>query len=114
MQEWLISTPKHLALYEAFGWNPPIFAHLGLLVDADGSKLSKRNDSVNLSTYQAKAIFPMALLAWLANLGSSFKSGIGPPRTISDIANAVSSFFAFALSPPRQETYCIVPLDRMF
>jgi glutamyl-tRNA synthetase len=85
----LISTPKHLALYEAFGWTPPTFAHLGLLVNSDGSKLSKRNDSVNLSTYQAKNVFPMALLSWLANLGSSFKSNVRPPRTVSDISNAV-------------------------
>ncbi|GAB0131823.1 hypothetical protein EsDP_00000281 [Epichloe bromicola] len=92
-EEWLISTPKHLALYQAFGWDPPTFAHLGLLVNADGSKLSKRNDSVNLSTYQAKRVFPMALLTWLANLGSSFKSSIKPPRSISDIANALTFKF---------------------
>lgn len=90
-QEWLISTPKHLALYEAFGWEPPTFAHLGLLVNPDGSKLSKRNDSVNLSTYQAKGVFPMAMLSWLANLGSSFASNAKPPRTISDIADTVWS-----------------------
>lgn len=88
-QEWLISTPKHLALYMAFGWEPPTFAHLGLLVNPDGSKLSKRNDSVNLSTYHDKGVFPMALLSWLANLGSSFKPNVKPPRTISDIADAV-------------------------
>ncbi|KAK2612200.1 Glutamate--tRNA ligase mitochondrial [Conoideocrella luteorostrata] len=88
-EEWLISTPKHLALYQAFGWKPPTFAHLGLLVNSDGSKLSKRNDSVNLSTYQAKGVLPMALLSWLANLGSSFKSNIKAPRTIAAIADAV-------------------------
>lgn len=88
-QEWLISTPKHVALYEAFGWQPPTFAHLGLLVDTDGSKLSKRNDSVNISKYQTGGIFPMALLAWLANLGSSFKRNAQPPRTVDDVANAV-------------------------
>ena len=90
-QEWLISTPKHLALYEAFGWEPPTFAHLGLLVNADGTKLSKRNDSVNLAKYQNAGIFPMALLAWLANLGSSFKSDTKPPRLIADVADSVSS-----------------------
>lgn len=88
-QEWLISTPKHLLLYRAFGWTPPIFAHLGLLVHPDGNKLSKRNDSANLSKYQADGIFPMALLTWLANLGSSFKPKTPVLRTIQAMADAV-------------------------
>ncbi|RFU77448.1 glutamyl-trna synthetase [Trichoderma arundinaceum] len=92
-QEWLISTPKHVALYEAFGWQPPTFAHLGLLVDMDGSKLSKRNDSVNISKYQNGGVFPMALLTWLANLGSSFKRDVQPPRTVDDVANALTFKF---------------------
>ncbi|KAG5930990.1 hypothetical protein E4U53_002009 [Claviceps sorghi] len=93
-EEWLISTPKHLALYQAFGWDPPTFAHLGLLVNPDGSKLSKRNDSVDLSTYREKGVFPMALLSWLAHLGSSFKSSIKyHPQTISDLANALTFKF---------------------
>ncbi|TWU72345.1 Glutamate--tRNA ligase mitochondrial [Metarhizium rileyi] len=92
-EEWLISTPKHLALYKAFDWEPPTFAHLGLLVNPDGSKLSKRNDSVNLSTYQNRGVFPMALLSWLANLGSSFKPNTKPPRTISDLADALTFKF---------------------
>ncbi|KAL7787198.1 hypothetical protein V8C43DRAFT_316928 [Trichoderma afarasin] len=92
-EEWLISTPKHVALYEAFGWQPPTFAHLGLLVDLDGSKLSKRNDSVNISKYQTGGTFPMALLSWLANLGSSFKRDVQPPRTVEDVANALTFKF---------------------
>jgi hypothetical protein len=89
-EEWLISAPKHVALYQAFGWQPPTFAHLGLLVNQDGSKLSKRNDDVNLSKYKEGNVFPMALLAWLANLGSSFKSGAKAPRSVEDVAEAVS------------------------
>lgn len=42
-QEWLSSTPKHLILYNAFGWQPPAFAHLPLLLNTDKSKLSKRH-----------------------------------------------------------------------
>ncbi len=89
LQEWLISAPKHVALYQAFGWTPPIFAHLGLLVNPDGTKLSKRNADVNLSQYKTGRIFPAALLSWLANLGSSFKSNVKPPRSVDDIAEAV-------------------------
>ncbi|KAK7408003.1 Glutamate--tRNA ligase mitochondrial [Neonectria punicea] len=92
-EEWLISTPKHLALYEAFGWEAPTFAHLGLLISNDGSKLSKRNDSVNLSTYQGQNVFPIALQAWLANLGASFKRGHETPRTLDDVAEALTFKF---------------------
>ncbi|GKU03747.1 glutamyl-trna synthetase [Fusarium langsethiae] len=92
-EEWLISTPKHLALYEAFGWEPPTFAHLGLLVSNDGSKLSKRNASVNLSTYMDQNVFPMALQAWLANLGASFKKGVQTPRFLEDVAKNLTYKF---------------------
>lgn len=88
-EEWLISTPKHVALYEAFGWTAPTFAHLGLLVNEDGTKLSKRNDSVSISHYKSGDVFPMSLLAWLSNLGSSFSSGAKPPRTVEEVADAV-------------------------
>lgn len=40
-EEWLSSTPKHLLLYKAFGWTPPLYAHIPLLVNKDRSKLSK-------------------------------------------------------------------------
>lgn len=51
-QEWLSSTPKHLLLYRAFGWEPPQFAHLPLLLNEDRSKLSKRNQDVDVAAYQ--------------------------------------------------------------
>lgn len=50
-QEWLPSTPKHLALYEALGLEPPLFAHLPLLINPDGSKLSKRAGDVRVEDY---------------------------------------------------------------
>jgi glutamyl-tRNA synthetase len=50
-QEWIPSTPKHLALYEAFGWDAPQFAHMPLLVNRDGSKLSKRTGDVQVEDY---------------------------------------------------------------
>ncbi|PFH63279.1 hypothetical protein XA68_14931 [Ophiocordyceps unilateralis] len=92
-EEWLISTPKHVALYLAFGWQPPIFAHLSLLVDANGAKLSKREDSVSLSKYQDDLVFPVALLSWLANLGSSFKPKAKTPRTVENMADALTFQF---------------------
>ena len=47
-EEWLPSVPKHLALYQALGVAPPKFAHLPLLINADGSKLSKRTGDVRV------------------------------------------------------------------
>ncbi|ODA77107.1 hypothetical protein RJ55_07625 [Drechmeria coniospora] len=107
-EEWLISTPKHLALYHAFGWDPPTFAHLGLLVNPDGSKLSKRNDSVNISRYAEEGVFPIALLAWLSNLGCSFKSGAQTPRTLGEIADALTFKFTrggIKLNPGKLEHF---------
>ncbi|KAG5919755.1 hypothetical protein E4U61_000596 [Claviceps capensis] len=92
-EEWLISTPKHLALYQAFGWEPPTFAHVGLLSNPDGTKLSKRDDSVDVSTYRDKHVFPVALLNWVGNLGSSFKSVSYPLLKISDLVNAFTFHF---------------------
>ncbi|GJC80982.1 glutamate--tRNA ligase [Colletotrichum liriopes] len=69
--EWLISTPKHIALYDAFKWEPPTFAHAGLLCAQNGEKLSKRNHDIDISSYRDKGILPSALNNWLALLGWS-------------------------------------------
>ncbi|KAI1151188.1 hypothetical protein F4825DRAFT_423881 [Nemania diffusa] len=69
--EWLISTPRHVALYNAFGWEAPKFAHVGLLVDQKKQKLSKRFGSFNLSSWKEKGILPVALLNYVLLLGWS-------------------------------------------
>ncbi|CCF33029.1 glutamyl-tRNA synthetase [Colletotrichum higginsianum] len=69
--EWLISTPKHIALYDAFKWEPPTFAHAGLLCAQNGEKLSKRNHDIDISSYRDKGVLPSALNNWLALLGWS-------------------------------------------
>ncbi|KAI1638835.1 hypothetical protein F4809DRAFT_639118 [Biscogniauxia mediterranea] len=69
--EWLISTPKHVALYEAFGWTPPKFAHVGLLVDVKGQKLSKRHGDTDISAWRERGILPVALLNYVMLLGWS-------------------------------------------
>lgn len=68
-EEWLPSTPKHLLLYEFFGWQPPRFAHLPLLLNQDRSKLSKRQGDVAVEDYRAKGYLPEALLNFVALLG---------------------------------------------
>ncbi|KOB76231.1 Uncharacterized protein OBRU01_04972 [Operophtera brumata] len=52
--EWQISTTKHLLIYRAFGWTPPQFGHLPLIVNADGTKLSKRQSDVKVEDYRNK------------------------------------------------------------
>ncbi|KAG8161858.1 hypothetical protein KVR01_008845 [Diaporthe batatas] len=68
--EWLISTPKHIELYNAFGWQPPSFAHVGLLVDHQRQKLSKRDiDNIGISVFRDTNILPEALLNFSVLLG---------------------------------------------
>ena len=68
-EEWLPSTPKHVLLYEAFGWVPPVFAHLPLLLNADRSKLSKRQGDVAVEDYRKKGYLPEAITNFVALLG---------------------------------------------
>lgn len=67
--EWLISTQAHIALYEAFGWKPPTFAHVGLLLDENSNKLSKREKRFDLRTMQNEGVLPEALCNYLALMG---------------------------------------------
>lgn len=68
-EEWLPSTPKHLLLYQYFGWQAPQFAHLPLLLNPDKSKLSKRHGDVAVSDYIKKGYLPQALVNFIALLG---------------------------------------------
>ena len=74
------STPKHLAMYQAFGWQPPAFAHVGLLQDKSHQKLSKRNLDVDIDSFRSNGVFPealvnhVALLGWSHNEASDFLS----------------------------------------
>jgi glutamyl-tRNA synthetase len=70
-EEWLSSTPKHILLYRYFGWEPPIFAHLPLLLNADRSKLSKRQGDVAVEDYRDKGYLPEAVLNYVLLLGWS-------------------------------------------
>ena len=70
-EEWLASAPKHLQLYEAMGWLAPHFAHLPVLVDQGGKKLSKRAGDVAALAYRDRGYLPGAMLNFLAFLGWS-------------------------------------------
>ncbi|MDO8532064.1 MAG: glutamate--tRNA ligase [Dehalococcoidia bacterium] len=70
-EEWLPSTPRHVLLYEGFGWAPPVFVHLPLILGADRSKLSKRHGATSLLEYRDKGYLPEAMVNYLALLGWS-------------------------------------------
>ncbi|GIZ05346.1 probable glutamate--tRNA ligase, mitochondrial [Caerostris extrusa] len=70
--EWLISTPKHILLYQALNWQPPKFAHLPLLTNSDRSKLSKRQESIGIEYFKDKGYSPIALLNFLGVAGGGF------------------------------------------
>ncbi len=69
--EWISSAPKHIQLYEALGWEPPIWAHLPLILGPDHKKLSKRSGDTSLLDYQQNGYLPEAMINFLAFLGWS-------------------------------------------
>lgn len=71
--EWLSSTPKHLCLYEAFGWEPPQFMHMPLLLGKDGKKLSKRRNPTSIFYYRDTGYLPEAFINFLSLMGYSMK-----------------------------------------
>lgn len=68
-EEWVSSTPKHVLLYQAFGWDSPHFTHLNLLRNPDKSKISKRKHPTSILYYKRKGILPEALRNFLALMG---------------------------------------------
>ena len=68
-EEWLSSTPKHVLLYAAMGYEPPEFAHLPLILGPDRSKLSKRHGAVSVLEYRNQGYLPETMLNFLALLG---------------------------------------------
>lgn len=59
--------------FRAFNWDPPSFGHLPLLLNADGTKLSKRQCDITISYYRSKGIFPLALINLITHSGGGFK-----------------------------------------
>ena len=70
-EEWINSLPKHLKLYEYFGWEPPVFCHLPLLRnnDANKSKLSKRKNPTSINYYRRAGFLPEAMINFIGMMG---------------------------------------------
>ena len=85
-EEWLPSTPRHLQLYQALGFEPPKFAHLPMIMGADRAKLSKRHGATAIGEYKDDGYLPEALLNFMVLLGWSLddKTEVMPTQTIID------------------------------
>jgi len=72
-EEWINSVPKHLLLYEYFGWEPPVFCHLPLLRNSDAtrSKLSKRKNPTSITYYRQAGYLPEAVVNFLGLIGGA-------------------------------------------
>jgi glutamyl/glutaminyl-tRNA synthetase len=69
-EEWLPSTPKNILLFEAFGWEPPQYAHLSTILNKDTKKkLSKRDGDVSVEDFKNKGYLPEAVVNFIALLG---------------------------------------------
>ena len=79
-EEWISSTPKHVLLYQAFGWPAPRFWHMPLLRNIDKSKISKRKNPVSLIYYRQAGYLPEALINFLGLMGGGM-SDAGNPET---------------------------------
>jgi nondiscriminating glutamyl-tRNA synthetase len=90
-EEWLSSAPIHKLLYEAFGWQPPFFAHLPSILGADKKKLSKRTGDVAVSNYIEAGYLPEALVNFILLLGWN-------PGTEKEIFTREEMIESFSLS----------------
>ncbi len=70
--EWIPSAPLHVLLYAAFGWEPPAFIHVPIILAPGGGKLSKRHGATTMAEFRAQGFLPEALMNYLALLGWSF------------------------------------------
>ncbi len=69
--EWIPSTPRHMLIYQAFGWEPPVFVHLPVILSADGGKLSKRKGAASVGDYRDLGYLSHTLVNFLSLLGWS-------------------------------------------
>lgn len=84
------STPKHVAMYNAFDWKPPTFAHVGLLQNASRQKFSKRHLALDINSFRRDGIFSEALVNYVALFGWSHRLG-DDQLSLQDLVQSVRS-----------------------
>ena len=94
-EEHLTNTLRQLMIFEAFGWNPPLYGHLSLILGEDRKKLSKRHDSVSCSEYRKKGYLSSALVNFLALMGWNPKT----EQEIFSLSELISCFSLKGLNP---------------
>ncbi|AQZ13441.1 MSE1 (YOL033W) [Zygosaccharomyces parabailii] len=88
-EEWLPSTQKHIAIYNAFGWSPPKFVHIPLLTSSEDKKLSKRKGDSSVINLRDKGVLPEALVNFCVLFGWS------PPRNMASTSHECFSLSEF-------------------
>ncbi len=96
-EEWIPSTPLHLLLYKALGWEPPIFCHLPVVLGSDGKKLSKRHGSTSWSSFRDEGYLPEALLNFVTLIGWS--PGEGDEQEIFSREELIQKFSLDHVNP---------------
>ncbi|MFY9234368.1 MAG: glutamate--tRNA ligase [Fimbriimonadaceae bacterium] len=94
-EEWISSCPKHIWLFDAFGWERPIFVHCPVIVGKDGKKLSKRHGATSVLDYRAMGFLPSALKNFVALIGWA----PGDDREVLSDEELVSAFSLNGLQP---------------
>lgn len=94
-EEWISSAPKHAALFDAFGWERPIFVHCPVIKGKDGKKLSKRHGDTRCLDYRAAGFLPVALINFIALIGWS----PGGDKELMDEAELIKEFDIEGLQP---------------
>jgi glutamyl-tRNA synthetase len=84
------NTPKQVAIYQAFGWPIPEFAHLSTILGADRERLSKRHGATSISTFRQMGYLPEALVNYLALLGWGAEDGKTETFTLAELTRAFS------------------------
>lgn len=93
--EWIATTPRHVLLYRALGWTPPVFAHLPVILAQGGGKLSKRKGAASVMDYQRAGYLPAALFNFLALLGWN----PGDERELMKVEELIASFTLERITP---------------
>jgi len=93
--EWISSTPKHVLLYNAFGWEAPLFCHLPVILAPGGGKLSKRKGAASVGDFRDLGYLPHTLVNFLSLLGWS----PGDDREVMSLEEMIKAFSLERIHP---------------